>query len=296
MKHILIAITLIASLLATGESQRKKKDYQYNLKKFDSFRAYINFGIGKLNLGPGQKRYILTGSIDYDKSLMAPNVSLTSQNNIAKLIVDIKADMRFGNDNGNFSMDDLNINKDDNNYKINFKMPTRIATDMHLDFGLGEAELDLTNLRISQFKMDCGLSDVRMKVSKPNRIDCDIVEISTGISDYDGKGLGNLNSSKYIIDVGLGSANIDFTGDLDQDTNLNISVGLGSLELLLPDHVNIKLTVDSGLLSSIDVRGLVSKGNGHYESKDWHERWSTIEGKISVGLGSVDVDVDVEKN
>ena len=115
MKHILIAITLIASLLATGESQRKKKDYQYNLKKFDSFRAYINFGIGKLNLGPGQRRYILTGSIDYDKSLMAPNVSLTSQNNIAKLIVDIKADMRFGNDNGNFSMDDLNINKDDNN-------------------------------------------------------------------------------------------------------------------------------------------------------------------------------------
>ena len=185
MKHILIAITLIASLLATGESQRKKKDYQYNLKKFDSFRAYINFGIGKLNLGPGQRRYILTGSIDYDKSLMAPNVSFTSQNNIAKLIVDIKADMRFGNDNGNFSMDDLNINKDDNNYKINFKMPTRIATDMHLDFGLGEAELDLTNLRISQFKMDCGLSDVRMKVSKPNRIDCDIVEISTGISDYD---------------------------------------------------------------------------------------------------------------
>ena len=63
---------------------------------------------------------------------------------------------------------------------------------------------------------------------------------------------------------------------------------------MLTDHVNIKLTVDSGLLSSIDVRGLVSKGDGHYESKDWHERWSTIEGQISVGLGSVDV--DVEKN
>ena len=255
MKHILIVITLIASLLAAGgESQRKKKDYHYNLKKFDSFRAYIDFGIGKLNLGPGQRRYILTGSIDYDKSLMAPNVSLTSQNNIAKLNIDIKADMRFVDDNGNFSIDDLNINKDDNNYKINFQMPTRIATDMHLDFGLGEAELDLTNLRISQLKMDCGLSDVRMRVSKPNRIDCDIVEISTGISDYDGKELGNLNSSKYIIDVGLGSANIDFTGDLDQDTDLNISVGLGSLELLLPNHVNIKLTVDNGLLSSIDVR------------------------------------------
>ena len=49
MKHILIVITLIASLLAAGgESQRKKKDYHYNLKKFDSFRAYIDFGLGKL--------------------------------------------------------------------------------------------------------------------------------------------------------------------------------------------------------------------------------------------------------
>ena len=90
------------------------------------------------------------------------------------------------------------INKNDNNYKINFQMPTRIAIDIYLEFGLGEAELDFTNLRISQLKMDCGLSDVRMKVSKPNRIDCDIVEISTGISDYNGTGLGNFNSSKYV--------------------------------------------------------------------------------------------------
>ena len=120
MKHILIVITLIASLLAAGgESQRKKKDYHYNLKKFDSFRAYIDFGIGKLNLGPGQRRYILTGSIDYDKSLMAPNVSLTSQNNIAKLNIDIKADMRFGDDNGNFSIDDLNLSL------IHISEPTR---------------------------------------------------------------------------------------------------------------------------------------------------------------------------
>ena len=291
MKQILIGITLVTSLLAKEGDLRKKENYQYNLKKFDSIRAYIDFGIGKLNLGPGKNRYILTGFIDYNKSLTAPSVLLTSQNNIAKLNIDVEANIKFGDDNNNFSLDDLNINKNDNNYKINFQMPTRIAIDMYLEFGLGEAELDFTNLRISQLKMDCGLSDVRMKVSKPNRIDCDIVEISTGISDYNGTGLGNFNSSKYIFDVGLGSADIDLTGEFNRDTDLNISVGLGSLELMLPNHVNIKLTIDSGLLSSIDVRGLVSKGDGHYESKDWHDRWSTIGGKISVGLGSVDVDV-----
>ena len=49
---------------------------------------------------------------------MAPNVSLTSQNNIAKLNIDIKADMRFGDDNGNFSIDDLNINKDEIDFLV----------------------------------------------------------------------------------------------------------------------------------------------------------------------------------
>ena len=291
MKQIIIGITLLTKILAYEGDQCKKVDYEFNVKKFDALRVYIDFGIGRLNLSPGKSRYFITGFIDYNNSLSAPSVSLTSNNNIAKLKIDVKADMKFGNNDGNFSLDDLNINKDDNNYKINFQLPTHIATDINLEFGLGAANLDFTGLRISQLKMDCGLSDVRMKVTKPNRIDCDKVEISTGISDYNGTGLGNLNSSKYIIDVGLGTADVDLTGGSSRDIDLNISVGLGSLELTLPDHVNIKLMVESGLISSVDVRGLLSKGDGHYESKDWHDRWSIIEGKISVGLGSVDVDI-----
>ena len=119
MKQILIGITLVTSLLAKEGDLRKKENYQYNLKKFDSIRAYIDFGIGKLNLGPGKNRYILTGFIDYNKSLTAPSVLLTSQNNIAKLNIDVEADIKFSDNNNNFSLDDLNINKNDNNYKIN---------------------------------------------------------------------------------------------------------------------------------------------------------------------------------
>ena len=43
------------------------------------------------------------------------------------------------------------------------------------------------------------------------------------------------------------------------------------------------------MFSSINVDGLVSKGEGEYISKENQKRWSTIKTEISVGLGSLDI-------
>ena len=47
--------------------------------------------------------------------------------------------------------------------------------------------------------------------------------------------------------------------------------------------------IDQNLLSSVNIRDLVSLGEAKYKSKETQKRWATMELEISVGIGSADI-------
>tara|TARA_B100001245_G_C22891225_1_gene429247 strand:+ start:2118 stop:2846 length:729 start_codon:yes stop_codon:yes gene_type:complete len=240
---------------------------------------------------PSNNRYIITGKIEFNSIFSKPIVELSDKNNISRLDLKIKPDKTISNDNSKSLINSL-IKDGNDNYKINFQMPTKIGTDMNLNFGLGKVDLDFTGLRISQLVMDCGLSDVSLINTKPNIVDCETIHIATGVADFNSLGLGNFNASSYIFDVGVGSAEIDMSGSANRNSSLTIDVTVGSLELILPTNTNIELIINNNMLSSVNVKGLVSSGDGKYTSRNNQKRWSTLKAEVSVGLGSVDISVD----
>ena len=292
LKNGLVIYSLLATGLLFGESETYKRlDYQYKVKKYDALRVYFDCSIGNLTMRPSNNRYIITGKIEFNTALSKPVISLTDKNNISRLDLLIKPDKAISNDNSKSLINSL-IEDGNDNYKINFQMPTKIATDMNLNFGLGKIDLNFTGLRISQLFIDCGLSDVSLINTKSNIVDCEKVHIATGIADFNSLGLGNFNASKYIFDVGIGSAEIDMSGSANRNSSLTIDVSVGSLELKLPSNTNIELTIKNNMLSSVNVNGLISLGNGKYNSKEKQKRWATMKAEISVGLGSVDITFD----
>ena len=292
LKNGLVIYSLLATGLLIGESETYKRlDYQYKVKKYDALRVYFDCSIGNLTMRPSNNRYIITGKIEFNTALSKPVISLTDKNNISRLDLSIKPDKAISNDNSKSLINSL-IEDGNDNYKINFQMPTKIATDMNLNFGLGKIDLDFTGLRISQLFIDCGLSDVSLINTKSNIVDCEKVHIATGIADFNSLGLGNFNASKYIFDVGIGSAEIDMSGSANRNSSLTIDVSIGSLELKLPSNTNIELTIKNNMLSSVNVNGLISLGDGKYNSKEKQKRWATMKAEISVGLGSVDITFD----
>ena len=292
LKNGLVIYSLLATGLLIGESETYKRlDYQYKVKKYDALRVYFDCSIGNLTMRPSNNRYIITGKIEFNTALSKPVISLTDKNNISRLDLSIKPDKAISNDNSKSLINSL-IEDGNDNYKINFQMPTKSATDMNLNFGLGKIDLNFTGLRISQLFIDCGLSDVSLINTKSNIVDCEKVHIATGIADFNSLGLGNFNASKYIFDVGIGSAEIDMSGSANRNSSLTIDVSVGSLELKLPSNTNIELTIKNNMLSSVNVNGLISLGNGKYNSKEKQKRWATMKAEISVGLGSVDITFD----
>ena len=288
-KLIYLAIFGVVFLVAKSDDYKTLK-YQYKIKKYDALRVYFDCSIGNLIMKPSKNRYIITGNINYNSAMVKPTVELTNKNNISRLDLKVKPDKT--SDNNTKSFINSLIEDGNDNYKINFEMPTKMSTDMNLNFGLGKVDLDFSGLRIAQLVMNCGLSDVSLVNTKSNIINCEKIHISTGVSDFNSLGLGNFNASKYIFDVGMGSAEIDMSGSANKNSDLKIDVTVGSLELKLPKNTNIELIINKNMLSSVNVKGLISSGDGEYTSRNTQKRWATMKAEISVGLGSVDISVN----
>ena len=288
-KLIYLAIFGVVFLVAKSDDYKTLK-YQYKIKKYDALRVYFDCSIGNLIMKPSKNRYIITGNINYNSAMVKPTVELTNKNNISRLDLKVKPDKT--SDNNTKSFINSLIEDGNDNYKINFEMPTKMSTDMNLNFGLGKVDLDFSGLRIAQLVMNCGLSDVSLVNTKSNIINCEKIHISTGVSDFNSLGLGNFNASQYIFDVGMGSAEIDMSGSANKNSDLKIDVTVGSLELKLPKNTNIELIINKNMLSSVNVKGLISSGDGEYTSRNTQKRWATMKAEISVGLGSVDISVN----
>ena len=285
LNRSIILIYLLCSFPISKAEEIKNFDFQYNLKKYDAFRIYLDCKIGNLSVEPSNNRYYINGDVSYNSLMSKPDLKLSDKNNVAKLDFKIKTEDIGINSN---SLNSL-IDKGSNNYVINFLMPKKISTDLNFNFGAGQVDLDFSGLRITSLIMDCGLSDVNLICDKSNIVHCESVNISTGVSDFNSTTIGNFNSPKYYFNVGVGSAQIDMSGSVNKDTKVKIDVTLGSLELKLPENTNIELMIDQNLLSSINIRDLVSLGEGKYKSKETQKRWATMELEISVGIGSADI-------
>lgn len=257
--------------------------YSFNTRQYKDLDISISYGLGELIIGPSNKKNTIEGLITYDNRRITPIVKMKSVSSSGVLTIKTKKDK--GKDLCSYKLKDF-----DN--EMEFYFPSQIKTDLFLDFGLGDAKIDLTNISITKLNINCGLSDVNIEINERNNVICKSVSIENGLGNLSVSGLGNLAAKKIDINIGLGSADIDFRGDRIYDTDINVDVGLGSLDMILPKKANIKIYVDSSFLSSVDIYGLKQKKNKLWVSPNWDSRYPTITMDVNVGIGSVDIVIE----
>ncbi len=278
------------------------KEYDFDLGGVDYLVASFEYALGSLAIESGIGKKI-TGTIVYDPDEFIPKVSYNTFGSEGLLKAKLKSINSDHDHNTSINWDDDDEDQDfrvdidwsdlkdgDFHQEYDFELPKNIRIDMKMDFGLGEADIDLTDLDIASLELECGLSDVKINCDEENSIKCKEVYIESGLGDFNAYGLGLIRAKYINLDVGLGSAYVDLS---TQNTNLrgDINVGLGSLELVLPEKANIKIRVDDSFLSSVDVDDMVKTGHKEWSTSTWNDRYTVIELDIAIGLGSVDVDL-----
>ena len=183
-----------------------------------------------------------------------------------------------------------NRSHDDSENEWELTLATRYPMLLDLEVGACEAEFDLGGLPIRELSLEIGAASGRIDFSKPNPERLTEITIEVGASSLEIYNLGNANFEEMHFEGGAASCELDFHGDFVGEAEVELEIGLGSLDIFIPRDLAIRVEADESWFSSVDFHGLrlVEIDDGVYESRDFDDADKRIVFDVSVGMGSVD--------
>jgi len=253
--------------------------FHYKIENVNELETDVNFKMGSLDIRPNTKREF-DGYSEYSTPFFStPDVEYRTFNN--KGTLDIRT-------NSHDEMNSFHWKKDRFHHESEFKLPIDIPTELEIDFGMGEADIDLTNIQVNDLNIECGMGELDLTVEALNQVTCSEIIIEAGMGEFEGNGISLLRPEYISIEVGMGAAILDLSDPIENDIEIEVEVGLGSIELILPEQVNISARVHDHFLSSVELEGVVQKRNKYFSEK-WNDDWPTVTLEMSVGMGSIEV-------
>lgn len=162
-----------------------------------------------------------------------------------------------------------------------------VPTDLKLEFGAGQANLELGGLSLRSVDLSTGASETQVRWSAPNRVPAGTVRIASGASSIRVRGLGNARAERLQFEGGVGEATLEFDGAWSRGASLDVDMGVGSLTLRFPRSLGVRIEKDS-FLASFSPSGMVRRGDAWY-TRNWDGAPNKLTVRISAALGSIDV-------
>jgi hypothetical protein len=166
----------------------------------------------------------------------------------------------------------------------------QLPIDLAITLAAGEHELDLSSLKLSSLELKSGACQTTVQFKKPNCEPIEKLKIATGASRFVLEGLGNANFKELHMHGGASDVTMDFSGEVkSQNAKAKISLGAGSLTVIVPQHDAVKLYSEN-ILSSVELPKDFKRKGDVYVSGNYGSGLRTLEFDISTGMGSVKVE------
>lgn len=274
MRRSMIAAAAAALLtlpLAAEGQNWKTVTMSQQLEGENDLRVSVRYGAGRFSIRSVAGGLLYRMHLEYDENRFEPVAEYSA--NRLELGVETR---RRG----------LDIDTDEAG-ELRLELARGVPMDLDLEFGAVKADLDLGGLALTDLDLRTGASESDIDVSEPNPSRIETARFEVGAAEFTARNLGNLNADRIEVDAGVGSITLGFEGRWRRDTRVDIDMGLGSLELRVPEGLGIRLRKDS-FLTSLDSEGLVKRGDV-YESLNFDaaDRRVTIE--LDAAFGSVSV-------
>lgn len=164
----------------------------------------------------------------------------------------------------------------------------QLPIDLALTLAAGENELDFSSLKLSSLELKSGASQTSMRFKKPNQEPIEKLKIAAGASRLVAEGLGNANFKELHIHGGASDVTLDFSGELQsRNAKAKISLGAGSLTVIIPQTDAVKVNYCENIFSSIDLPKDFKKKGDAYFSGNYGQGLGILEFDISSGMGAV---------
>ena len=172
--------------------------------------------------------------------------------------------------------------------RLELALGTETPTALTIMVGAAESDLELGGVALTGLKLHTGASETRLRFDRPNPVRMDHMELRVGAADFEVQQLGNARFDSFDFAGGVGDVTLDFSGEWEGDSTARVKLTLGSLKLLIPADIGVRIT-KSTVLTSFETSGF-QKIDGGYESDNWDEAGAHLQLHIDTKFGSVEVE------
>lgn len=127
---------------------------------------------------------------------------------------------------------------------------------LELNYGVGNANIDLSGLAIKTLKINTGSADVNVGYysALENQIDMDTFFVKVDLGSVNVKNI-NLSRTRFVMaDVGFGNMTLDFSNKPLVSNKIKGSVGAGNLTIILPsEDTPVLVKIQDSWLCSVKV-------------------------------------------
>jgi len=299
MKNLALLAVFCGSLsVVTFAQEETKQDLQrdFYVKTASTVNVLIDCPLGELRVNTKQQGPMAVLDLKNSLTNFDYKISYREEGGVGDLNVGGSGEISHSHDIESFSdfkklLGLGNSISDDNRWVVTLKESGDLLYNLDLNMGLGDADVDLGALKMSQLGFNCGLSDATLSITQPNPVHMELMKVDNGMGSFEGKNLGNANFKELKVSVGMGSATLDLRGEYTRDAHVKADVGMGSFKMIVPKNLDIAVTVNSSPFSSINLMGLVQESKTRYRSPNFGSNDYQLTFDISVGMGSVDLEI-----
>lgn len=277
-RYFTLVFASVCLLALTAQAGRIKKETRHvkseGAKELD---VEIEFGAGELRIYSDDIHDAAVIDLEYDPRHIEYEIDYEIEDHTGLL--------HIATEHGRKS----HIGSLDN--QMDVALSSEYTTSLELQFGACEAIIDLGGIPLERLEIEAGAASGQIDFSAPNPERLKRLNIEAGASSLEMYSLGNANFDMMEFSGGVGAFELDFRGEYSGESEINIEIGLGSAEIILPRNLPVHIeTNGSGFLSSIDFHNddLDEIDDGVFESEDFRSAKDRIVMNLEVGMGSID--------
>src|SRR5688572_26753656 len=260
-KSLWLTVCGIALVVSVAVGQIKKQFTVENTQACEDIKLHLKANSGNCYIKPSQNIEILNVFSNQDESAYSHNYSKETKGKTCEVYLNLEEEDSEGiGQTISTRMFGSSDNTEDN------KLWKMYLTDskpylLELNYGVGNANIDLSGLAIKKLKISTGSADVNVGyASLENQIDMDTFSVKVDLGSLNVKNL-NLSRTRYVnADVGFGNMVLDFSNKPLVSNRIKGSVGAGNLTIILPDdQTPVLVKIHDSWLCSVKLPASLKK-------------------------------------
>lgn len=291
-----VLLLAVAPAVAGAQETTEVRSARRDLGQAERLEVDVEYAAGRITIARADRGYLYQSYLRYDASRFEPVAEWSRDDAAGRLRLGIEGAedlqfLRWGEGGGlNINLDALRglEDLDEASSALELRLSRSVPTDLDLSIGAAESTLQLGGVPITSLSVETGASDTRIAFDRPNPARMGRLAIEAGAASFRTSGLGNARFSRLTVEGGVGDVRLDFTGDWVRDARATVDVGLGSLQIIVPEDLGVRIRRES-FLASFDVPAGFRSTDDGYRSDNWSTAEHQLTLDLSAAFGSVEV-------